>query len=166
VAHLRAGYAVRRLPVLSMAPLYLPAWGTISVGSTSQRRVDSRRVYLRRRMTSNPLKNPSRTISCKIPRHLLQPRSGLTIVGRQEKIWEKLSISPDFNSRRVFPSAHQLDYVRKYLDPIASEVALRHYARETVENPARTLIEEIHKHEQLRDQLQLRGAMMFKAIQT
>jgi hypothetical protein len=117
-------------------------------------------------MTSNPLKNPSRTISCKIPRHLLQPRSGLTIVGRQEKIWEKLSISPDFNSRRVFPSAHQLDYVRKYLDPIASEVALRHYARETVENPARTLIEEIHKHEQLRDQLQLRGAMMFKAIQT
>ncbi|KFY02663.1 hypothetical protein V490_00428, partial [Pseudogymnoascus sp. VKM F-3557] len=54
---------------------------------------------------------------------------------QQEKIWEKLSISPDFNSQRVFPSAHQLDYVRKYLDPIASEVALRHFARDTVENP-------------------------------
>ncbi|KFY03838.1 hypothetical protein V490_00080, partial [Pseudogymnoascus sp. VKM F-3557] len=54
---------------------------------------------------------------------------------QQEKIWEKLSISPDFNSQRVFPSAHQLDYVRKYLDPIASEAALRHFARDTVENP-------------------------------
>jgi uncharacterized protein Usg len=63
----------------------------------------------------------------------------------QEKIWQKLSISPDFSSQRVFPSAHQLDYVRKYLDPIASEVALRHFARDTVENPVRTLIEEIHR---------------------
>ncbi|KAL5351074.1 hypothetical protein ACLOAV_004649 [Pseudogymnoascus australis] len=82
---------------------------------------------------------------------------------QQEKIWEKLSTSPDFNSQRVFPSAHQLDYVRKYLDPIASEVALRHFARDTVENPVRTLIEEIHKHEQLREQLQLRGAMIFES---
>ncbi|KFY32084.1 hypothetical protein V493_00527, partial [Pseudogymnoascus sp. VKM F-4281 (FW-2241)] len=32
---------------------------------------------------------------------------------QQEKIWEKLSISPDFNSQRVFPSEHQLDYVLK-----------------------------------------------------
>ncbi|KAL5349529.1 hypothetical protein ACLOAV_005824 [Pseudogymnoascus australis] len=82
---------------------------------------------------------------------------------RQEKIWEKLSISPGFISQRVFPSEHQLDYVLKYLDPIASEVALRHYARETVENPVRTLIEEIYKHEQLREQLQLRGAMIFES---
>ncbi|OBT59278.1 hypothetical protein VE04_00367 [Pseudogymnoascus sp. 24MN13] len=82
---------------------------------------------------------------------------------QQEKIWEKLSISADFYSQRVFPSAHQLDYVRKYLDPIGSEITLRHYARETVENPVRTLIEEIHKHEQLREQLQLRGVMMFES---
>jgi hypothetical protein len=82
---------------------------------------------------------------------------------QQEKIWEKLSSSQDFNLQRVFPSAHQLDYVRKYLDPIASEVALRHFARDTVENPVRTLIEEIHKHEQLREQLQLRGAMIFES---
>ncbi|OBT85169.1 hypothetical protein VE02_05617 [Pseudogymnoascus sp. 03VT05] len=82
---------------------------------------------------------------------------------QQEKIWEKLSISPGFNSQRVFPSEHQLDYVLKYLDPIASEVALRHYARETVENPVRTLIEEIHKHKQLRELLQLRGTMIFES---
>ncbi|KFY19664.1 hypothetical protein V493_07870, partial [Pseudogymnoascus sp. VKM F-4281 (FW-2241)] len=32
---------------------------------------------------------------------------------QQEKIWGKLSISPGFNSQRVFPSEHQLDYVLK-----------------------------------------------------
>ncbi|OBT39281.1 hypothetical protein VE00_10595 [Pseudogymnoascus sp. WSF 3629] len=64
---------------------------------------------------------------------------------------------------RVFPSAHQLDYVQKYLDPIALEFALRHYARETVENPVRTLIQEIHKHEQFREQLQLWGTIMFES---
>jgi hypothetical protein len=73
------------------------------------------------------------------------------------------SISPDFNSQRIFPSAHQLDYVRTYLDPIASEVALRQYARETVENPVRTLIQAIHKHEKLRNQLQLQGTMVFES---
>ncbi|KFY26001.1 hypothetical protein V491_01494 [Pseudogymnoascus sp. VKM F-3775] len=82
---------------------------------------------------------------------------------QQEKIWEKLSVSTDFNLQRVFPSAHQLDYVRTYLDPIASEVALRHFARETVENPVRTLIQAIHKHEQLRNQLQLQGTMEFES---
>ncbi|KFY96895.1 hypothetical protein V498_02406 [Pseudogymnoascus sp. VKM F-4517 (FW-2822)] len=82
---------------------------------------------------------------------------------QQEKIWEKLSVSTDFNLQRVFPSAHQLDYVRTYLDPIASEVALRHFARETVENPVRTLIRAIHKHEQLRNQLQLQGTMEFES---
>ncbi|OBT67062.1 hypothetical protein VE03_04400 [Pseudogymnoascus sp. 23342-1-I1] len=81
----------------------------------------------------------------------------------QEETWEKLSTSPDFNSQRVFPSTHQLDYVRKYLDPIASEVALRHYARETVENPVRTVIGEIYKNENLREQFRLRGAMMFES---
>ncbi|KFY28408.1 hypothetical protein V491_00477 [Pseudogymnoascus sp. VKM F-3775] len=82
---------------------------------------------------------------------------------QQEETWEKLSTSPDFNSQRVFPSSHQLDYVRKYLDPIASEVGLRHYARDTVENPVRTLIGEIYKYENLREELRLRGAMVFES---
>jgi hypothetical protein len=40
----------------------------------------------------------------------------------QEKIWERLSASARFNSQRVYPSAHQLEYVQKYLDPISSEL--------------------------------------------
>ncbi|KFY63877.1 hypothetical protein V496_03615 [Pseudogymnoascus sp. VKM F-4515 (FW-2607)] len=80
---------------------------------------------------------------------------------QQEKIWEKLSISTDFNLQRVFSSAHQLDYVWTYLDPIASEVTLRHYARETLDNLVRNLIQAIHKHEPLRNQLQHQGTMVF-----
>ena len=64
---------------------------------------------------------------------------------QQEDIWEKLLASTHFNLQRIFSSAHQLDYVQKYLDPISSENGLRHYARETVENPVRTLIEEVYK---------------------
>jgi hypothetical protein len=82
---------------------------------------------------------------------------------QQEKIWEKLSINPSFNSQRVYPSAHQLEYVRKYLDPISSELGLRHFARETVENPVRTLIQEVYRDDQLREQLQLQGTMMFES---
>ncbi|KAH7418838.1 hypothetical protein BKA64DRAFT_565249 [Cadophora sp. MPI-SDFR-AT-0126] len=82
---------------------------------------------------------------------------------QQEGVWQKLSTNTDFHSQRVYPSAHQLDYVQKYLDPITSELGLRHYARETVENPVRTLIEEIHGNGQLREQLQLRGTMMFES---
>lgn len=81
----------------------------------------------------------------------------------QEKIWERLSGSARFNSQRVYPSAHQLEYVRKYLNPISSELGLRHYARETVENPVRTLIEEVFRDEQLREQLQLQGKMIFES---
>jgi hypothetical protein len=79
----------------------------------------------------------------------------------QEKVWEKLS--PPYNNKQAYPSAHQLEYVRKYLDPISSELGLRHFARETVENPVRTLIEEVYKDEQLREALKLRGTMMFES---
>lgn len=82
---------------------------------------------------------------------------------QQETIWEKLSISPPFTTKRVYPSAHQLEYVQRYLDPISSELGLRHYARETVENPVRTLIEEMHKFEPLREQLRLGGTLMFES---
>ena len=81
----------------------------------------------------------------------------------QESIWEKLSSSSSFKSQRVYPSIHQLEYVRKYIDPITSELGLRHYARETVENPVRTLIEEVYKEAPLREQLQLQGTMMFES---
>lgn len=80
---------------------------------------------------------------------------------RQEKVWEMLS--PPYNNKQAYPSPHQLEYVRKYLDPISSELGLRHFARETVENPVRTLIEEVYKDEQLREALKLHGTMMFES---
>jgi hypothetical protein len=82
---------------------------------------------------------------------------------QQEKIWETLAASVRFNTQRIYPSAHQLEYVQKYLDPISSELGLRHYARETVENPVRTLIQEVYRDDQLREQLQLQGTMMFES---
>ncbi|RFU25118.1 hypothetical protein B7463_g11219, partial [Scytalidium lignicola] len=82
---------------------------------------------------------------------------------QQEKVWDKLSTSGRFCTQRVYPSAHQLEYVQKYIDPISSELGLRHYARETVENPVRTLIEEVYRDEQLREELQLRGTMIFES---
>ncbi|KAG9228961.1 hypothetical protein BJ875DRAFT_489361 [Amylocarpus encephaloides] len=82
---------------------------------------------------------------------------------QQEAVWEKLSVSAPFTSQRVYPSAHQLDYVQKYLDPVSSELGLRHYARDTVENPVRTLIQGIHRNDQLREQLRLGGTLMFES---
>jgi tRNA A-37 threonylcarbamoyl transferase component Bud32 len=82
---------------------------------------------------------------------------------QQETVWEKLSMSALFATQRVYPSTHQLDYVQKYLDPISSELGLRHYARDTVENPVRTLIQEIYQNVQLREQLQLGGTLMFES---
>jgi tRNA A-37 threonylcarbamoyl transferase component Bud32 len=82
---------------------------------------------------------------------------------QQEKVWETLSTSARFNTQRIYPSAHQLEYVQKYLDPISSELGHRHYARETVENPVRTLIQEVYRDDQLREQLQLQGTMMFES---
>jgi hypothetical protein len=81
----------------------------------------------------------------------------------QERLWETLAASASFNTRRVYPSAHQLEYVQRYLDPISSELGLRHYAREIVENPVRTLIQEVYRDDRLREQLQLQGTMMFES---
>ncbi|KAH6696536.1 hypothetical protein BKA61DRAFT_623125 [Leptodontidium sp. MPI-SDFR-AT-0119] len=82
---------------------------------------------------------------------------------QQETVWEKLSTSAPFTMQQVYPSKHQLEYVQQYLDPISSELGLRHFARDTVENPVRTLIEEIYRNVQLRDHLQLEGTLMFES---
>ena len=87
----------------------------------------------------------------------------LDFPAQQENIWEKLSTSAQFGLQRVYPSTHQLEYVRKYLDPISSELGLRHYARETVQNPVRSVIEEVYKDDLLRRELQLRGTMTFES---
>ncbi|KAG9229511.1 hypothetical protein BJ875DRAFT_507895 [Amylocarpus encephaloides] len=82
---------------------------------------------------------------------------------RRITVWEKLALSALFTTQKVYPSNHQLDYVQKYLDPISSELGLRHFARDTVENPVRTLVQEIYKNVRLREHLQLGGTLMFES---
>jgi hypothetical protein len=77
--------------------------------------------------------------------------------------WEKRSISALFTSQRVYPSAHQLKYVQKYLDPVSSELGVRHFARDMVENPVRTLIQEMHTNNHLREQLRIGGTLTFES---
>ncbi|CAD6445219.1 3a3088d6-d303-4cf5-9faf-e19c685c9a19 [Sclerotinia trifoliorum] len=81
----------------------------------------------------------------------------------QEDIWEKLSSSAHFHSKRIFPSSDQLDLIRSDLDPISSEIGLRSFACDTVERPVRRLIQEVYKDVQLREQLQLHGTMIFES---
>lgn len=82
---------------------------------------------------------------------------------QQETVWEKLSHNALFTTQRVYPSAHQLEYVKRYLCLINSELGLRHHTRDTVENPVQTFIQEIYKIEPLREQLRLEGILMFES---
>ncbi|EFZ04007.2 lipopolysaccharide kinase (Kdo/WaaP) family protein [Metarhizium robertsii] len=52
---------------------------------------------------------------------------------RQEEIWNDLSISELF-CEPAYPSNHQMEYVRSLLKPFSSEVGLRDFERDVVEN--------------------------------
>jgi hypothetical protein len=83
-------------------------------------------------------------------------------LSEQDGIWELISTHSELGSRKVFPSLHQLDYVRKNLAPISSENDVRYYARETIENHVQTLVREICEDEQIRDAIGLRGKVYFE----
>ncbi|KAI1357175.1 hypothetical protein F5Y08DRAFT_245310, partial [Xylaria arbuscula] len=76
---------------------------------------------------------------------------------RQENIWDRLSVHRPFCSDPVFPSSHQLDYVASLIRPIASEMGLRHFERDTVENAVQKLVDEAYNDEQLRARLGIQG---------
>ncbi|EEH33300.2 hypothetical protein PAAG_04350 [Paracoccidioides lutzii Pb01] len=80
---------------------------------------------------------------------------------QQEEIWNQVSISSDFHSRGVFPSAHQLEYERSLIAPISGEIELRNYERDTVENTVQKLVNAVYDDELLRNQLGLRGTVTF-----
>ena len=86
-----------------------------------------------------------------------------SFASQQEHIWEELSFSPSFHTRLVFPSSHQLDYVRSLLNPISSEIGLRNFERDTVENAVQKLFEEVYKDEELRVRLGLDGKVTFES---
>ncbi|KAF2453055.1 hypothetical protein BDY21DRAFT_388289 [Lineolata rhizophorae] len=81
---------------------------------------------------------------------------------RQRTIWEKLSNS-SFSSSRVFPSPHQLDYVRSMLAPVGCEASLRHVARSVVQDAVKKLVREVYHDPALQVQLNLRGIVTFES---
>ncbi|KAI0525812.1 hypothetical protein F5B22DRAFT_587847 [Xylaria bambusicola] len=82
---------------------------------------------------------------------------------RQENIWDRLSLHQPFCSDPVFPSSHQLDYVASLIRPIASEMGLRHFERDTVENAVQKLVDEAYNDEQLRARLGILGSVTFES---
>lgn len=81
----------------------------------------------------------------------------------QEKIWEKISRSPNFSSTANFPSRHQLDYVRSLLRPISNEIGLRDGERDVVENAVQKLMDATFRDAILRENLGLDGTVTFES---
>ncbi|GBF66275.1 hypothetical protein TMEN_8995 [Trichophyton mentagrophytes] len=86
-----------------------------------------------------------------------------TFAEEQAAVWEKLYEHPSFLEEKLFPSEHQLEYVRQFISPITSEMDLRYFERETVENHVRIIIDRITEHEELKTALRLRGPVTFES---
>jgi hypothetical protein len=65
----------------------------------------------------------------------------------QNNVWAQLSNHTTFFSKRAFPSQPQLDYVKSQIKRISSEMGLRHFVRETVENMVSTLVKYVSEAE-------------------
>lgn len=81
---------------------------------------------------------------------------------KQEEIWEQLS-DPSFADNPVFPSQHQMDYVKSLIRPISSEQGLRSFERDTVENAVRKLVDAVLDNTKVRHSLGLRGTVTFES---
>ncbi|KAK3315532.1 hypothetical protein B0H66DRAFT_577300 [Apodospora peruviana] len=81
---------------------------------------------------------------------------------RQEEIWEQLS-NPSFANNPVFPSPHQMAYVKSLISPISSEQGLRSFERDTVEIAVQKLVDAVSENTQLRNSLGLRGTVTFES---
>ncbi|OJD10479.1 hypothetical protein AJ78_08529, partial [Emergomyces pasteurianus Ep9510] len=86
-----------------------------------------------------------------------------TFTEEQMKVWHKLDQHPHFLTEKLFPSLHQLDYVRQLISPISSEWDLQYYERETVENQVRAIIDRIYENNELKRAFGLRGSITFES---
>ncbi|KAI0550155.1 hypothetical protein F4679DRAFT_544171 [Xylaria curta] len=82
---------------------------------------------------------------------------------RQESVWNRLSVGRTFSSQLVFPSPNQMQYVASVLYPISSEVGLRDFEHDAVENAVRKLFNEAYSDPELRTILELRGSITFES---
>jgi hypothetical protein len=81
----------------------------------------------------------------------------------QEQLWHRLLEGSSFHSERIFPSTHQLEYVRSLIVPITGEVPLRYQERYTVENAVQKLMDAVYEDETLRTKLDLKGSVTFES---
>ena len=81
---------------------------------------------------------------------------------RQEEIWNDLSISELF-CEPAYPSNHQMEYVRSLLKPISSEVGLRDFERDVVENAVQKLVDRANTDPLLRSSLGIQGTVTFES---
>ncbi|ROT35227.1 hypothetical protein SODALDRAFT_254478, partial [Sodiomyces alkalinus F11] len=82
---------------------------------------------------------------------------------KQEEVWDALSLSKSFSSNPAFPSQHQLEYVKSLLKPISSELGLRDFERDAVENAVQKLVDGAYRDPLLRRALGLQGAVTFES---
>ncbi|WQF90407.1 Putative protein kinase [Colletotrichum destructivum] len=80
----------------------------------------------------------------------------------QEEVWAHF-LDQQFSSQPLFPSQHQLDYVMSLVSPISSEIGLRNYERDTVENAVKKLVDEAYNNLRLRTDLGLQGTVTFES---
>ncbi|KAG9252898.1 uncharacterized protein F5Z01DRAFT_682434 [Emericellopsis atlantica] len=74
-----------------------------------------------------------------------------------------LSISDAFFSKHNLPSLHQMEYVKSLVKPISSEIGLRDFERDIVENAVEKLIDTVSKDTLLRRRLGIRGTVTFES---
>ncbi|GAO13649.1 hypothetical protein UVI_02017560 [Ustilaginoidea virens] len=82
---------------------------------------------------------------------------------KQQEIWEKLSVSPEFASQKVFPSPNQLSYVKSTLQRISCEMSLRQFEHNVVEIAVRKLVDRAYEDPISREVLGLRGTVTFES---
>jgi hypothetical protein len=80
---------------------------------------------------------------------------------KQKEIWDQLLTSHSFYSQPVFPNPSQLEYVASLISPISSEIGLRNFERDTVENAVQKLVDEVYGNLLLRSSLGLQGTVTF-----
>ncbi|OAX80549.1 hypothetical protein ACJ72_05120, partial [Emergomyces africanus] len=102
----------------------------------------------------------TRPTNRRVPSHITLWK---TFPEEQMKTWHRLNQHSHFLTKEIFPSLHQLDYVRQRLSPISSEWDLRYFERETVENHVKAIIDRIYENDELKRAFGLRGSITFES---
>ncbi|RYP93278.1 hypothetical protein DL770_000567 [Monosporascus sp. CRB-9-2] len=74
-----------------------------------------------------------------------------------EEILDHVSLAADFRSGPNLPSSHQLNYGASFISPISSEIELRVFGCDTVENAAQGLMNKAYDDNPLRAHPGLHG---------